>query len=219
MKTIAYWIILTFTLIACKKEHSQDASGTSNATSSLPLSDTALINDTTIFFDIEIDGLRELQIQPLNNYGVYWEGIVPYTSGSGFGLFIQGITNNINRGIEITRGNIYVDPGDTTIQLEKLRMVAGFYTGPYAYTMDPDSHTGVQIKWQDARGKTWSTSAGTGDQSNSNFQITDRVIGYYPPTGIIHGVHIRCTFNCILYDGAGNSIQMTNGKVGISVWL
>ena len=218
MKTVCCWLVLAFALFACKKEHSEDTSGASNSSSSLPLADSALITDTTIFFDIEINGDRELQIQPLNSYGVYWEGNVPYTSGS-FGLFIQGITNNINRGIEITRGNINLEPGDSTFELKKQRMVAGFDPGPYAYTVDPDSYTGVQIKWQDAGGKIWSTSAGTGDQSNSNFQITDGIIGYYPPTGMIHGVYIRCTFNCILYDGAGKGIQMTNGKVGISVWL
>jgi len=218
MKTITYSIILALVFLGCKKEHSGKASDSSNAESILPLADTTLIKDTTIFFDVEINGSRELQIQPLNNYGVYWTGNLP-TLNNSFGLFIQGITNNTNTGIEITRGNINAEPGDSTFQLIIQRMVAGFDTGSYAYTPDPNNKTGIQIKWKDSRGKTWSTAAGSGDQPGSKFQITDRVVDVDPATGITHGVYIRCTFNCILYDNAGNSLQLTNGKVGISVWL
>jgi hypothetical protein len=82
MLRIFYSLLLIFLFTSCKKESSKEQETNLSSGTSLPIKDTALIGDTTIFFDVVIDGQRELQIQPLNNYSVYWTGILPYVAGT-----------------------------------------------------------------------------------------------------------------------------------------
>jgi hypothetical protein len=211
--------IFFLALISCKKELS-NAEQTKQDNTSLPLADTSRINDTTIFFDVVVDGKRQLQIQPLNNYFVYWAGVVPYTSGS-YGLYEQGITGEANQGLVLIRGNISLDVNDTSILLKNERMVNGFGAGVYPYTQNPNNSSGVQIHWIDPTGKTWATNLGNASQSGNTFQIMDQVNldTSYNATGITHGIYIRCAFNCTLYNNTGKSIELKNGRLGISVWL
>ncbi|HEV8504588.1 MAG TPA: hypothetical protein VGQ53_04280 [Chitinophagaceae bacterium] len=211
--------IFFLALVSCKKELS-NSEQTKQDSTSLPLADTSRISDTTIFFDVVIDGQRQLQIQPLNNYAVYWTGVVPYTSGS-YGLYEQGIMNNADHGIILVNGNILLDPGDTSLLLKNKRMFNGFDPGDYPFTQNPDNSTGVQVHWIDQTGKTWGSDFGLADQSISMFQIINRINldTSYNATGITHGIYVRCAFNCVLYDNSGNTIELKNGRLGISVWL
>jgi hypothetical protein len=212
--------IFFLVLISCKKELSNTEQPNQDDTS-LPLADTSRISDTTIFFDVVIDGQRQLQIQPLNNYSVYWSGKgFPYMSGT-YGLYEQGITGTVNQGLVLFNGNILLDPTDTTFLLKNERMVSGFQPGYYSYTQDPTNSSGIQIHWIDVAGKIWATEFGSADQSGSSFQIISRVIfdPNYNTTGITHGLYIRCAFNSMLYDNTGKSIELKNGRLGISVWL
>jgi hypothetical protein len=218
MKTIFSSIIYLSVFISCNKElNTQQIKA--NTTSSLPSADTILINDSTIFFDVVIGGQRQLQIQPLNNYGVYWTGVVPYTSGS-YGLYEQGITNG-NYGMVLIRGNIALEGSDTSVLLKNQRMFGGFQPGSYSYTQNPNNSSGVQLHWTDSTGKTWGTDFGVANQSNRAFHIINRanLNTAYNTIGVTHGIYIRCVFNCILYDNTGKTIELKNGRMGVSVWL
>jgi hypothetical protein len=69
-KKIIFSSVLILILLSCKKEYSL-VKGTTNLNttilSSLPLADTILISDTTLFYDCEFGGQRQLQIVGLNN--------------------------------------------------------------------------------------------------------------------------------------------------------
>ena len=100
-------------------------------------------------------------------------------------------------------------------------MFNGFGAGIYPYTQNPTNSTGIQVHWIDPTGKTWGSDFGVADQSGGIFQIINRVNldTSYNATGITHGIYIRCAFNCRLYDNTGKSIELKNGRLGISVWL
>ena len=217
-------IIVIGIFARCEKEHAVNTSSSrplADTSLSLPLADTAFINDTTIFFDVVIDGQRQLQIQPLNKFDIYWAGHSPFISGSTYGLYVQGLTNGFGYGITLTRGNIDLAVNDTSLQLKNQRMVEGFNPGAYPYTTNPNSSTGVQIQWTDGNGKKWATNFGPADQSGGTFEISQRLISdtSYQTSGITHGLYILCNFSCILYDSTGKSLNLTNGKMRLSVWL
>jgi hypothetical protein len=219
MRQIVCLAVFFVVLISCHKE-SVRPSQTDHDAASLPLADTSRISDTTVFFDVVVAGDRQLQIQPLNHYSVYWAGQVPYISGYSYGLYEQGITGNVNQGLVFFNG-ISVDPNDTSILLKNERMFNGFGPGDYLYTQDPKNNSGVQIRWIDPTGKTWATDLGVVDQSASAFQIINRVNldPSYITTGITHFIYVRCAFNCTLYDDTGKTLELKNGRLGISVWL
>lgn len=84
-----------------------------------------------------------------------------------------------------------------------------FKTGAYNYS--PGAQNGIDISWDDADGKSWSTSFGSADQTGSNFKIVSvaddpDVLGKYY-------VKVKSQFNCILYDGNGNSLIVTGGEM------
>lgn len=100
-------------------------------------------------------------------------------------------------------------------------MLGGFQPGYYSYTRNPNDSSGVQIHWVDSTGKTWGTDLGIAEQTNSGFQIINRMNlePNYITTGVTHFIYIRCAFNCTLYDKTGKVIQLKNGRMGITVWL
>jgi hypothetical protein len=73
---------------------------------------------------------------------------------------------------------------------------------------------GVIIRWIDPQGKLWTTNAAPGDQTGSNFMITASTVEIPSAT-----VRITASFNCILYDSAGNAKTLTNGKSLLSFLL
>jgi hypothetical protein len=83
---------------------------------------------------------------------------------------------------------------------------AFFPVGSYTYSMNYAK--GIEIDWIDPSGNQYSTSMGSGNQSNSSFKVTAKqvsmVFGYYQ-------VKIMATFNCTLYNISGTSITLTNG--------
>ncbi len=81
-----------------------------------------------------------------------------------------------------------------------------FNTGHVPYSID--HFDGIEIKYWDENGKTWSTSLGTGDQSNSTFNIDDLKDDLFYNT---LNVKFKATLNCKLYDESGNSIYLSNG--------
>lgn len=69
---------------------------------------------------------------------------------------------------------------------------------------------GVRVEWTDPLGVKWSTDRGTADQTGSAFSINERN-GTGNPFGPRYT--FKVTFNCRLYDGAGNSKLVTNGAL------
>src|SRR5258705_3538415 len=162
MRQIFCSLIFFSVFISCNKE-SLSPQTKPNTIISLPLADTVLIGDTTIFFDVVIGGQRQLQIQPLNDYFVYWTGVIPYTSSS-YGLYEQGITDKANHGLVLIKRNISLDLSDTSVLLKNKRMFGGFEPAYYSYTQNPNNSSGVQMHWIDSTGKTWGTDFGIADQ-------------------------------------------------------
>jgi hypothetical protein len=88
------------------------------------------------------------------------------------------------------------------------------FTGSMAFGGADDFKDGVEIRWTDAAGKQWSSSFGAADQTGSNFAVTSRE-AIVPPDNYLGPplphFKVKGTFNCKLYDGKGNSIDLTNG--------
>jgi hypothetical protein len=84
-----------------------------------------------------------------------------------------------------------------------------FLAGDYLYTT-PGSYEGIDIYWVDKNAKEWHSSSSPGTQTGSNFSITSAE-AYHDILGS-YVVKFTATFNCTLYDDAGNSIKLTNGK-------
>ncbi|MGK0368086.1 MAG: hypothetical protein ACI9QD_001226 [Thermoproteota archaeon] len=79
----------------------------------------------------------------------------------------------------------------------------------YTYGSLNDKVEGVFIYYYDNNATYWASDNGTGNSSGSSFIITshDEVSGNgYEAITI-------ATFNCTLYDGAGNSKELTNGEI------
>lgn len=78
-----------------------------------------------------------------------------------------------------------------------------------AYNYDADPSDGIEILWTDEAGNDWSTSYGSADQTGSNFNITSVED---EPGQTHYSVRVKATFNCKLYDGAGNEKPLTSGQ-------
>jgi hypothetical protein len=79
---------------------------------------------------------------------------------------------------------------------------------------------GVEILWTDASGTQWSSSKGTGDQTGSNFVVTEHTLQEYQIGQYKAGrYYSKGTFSAKLYDGTGRSINVTDGKFALqTVW-
>jgi hypothetical protein len=76
-----------------------------------------------------------------------------------------------------------------------------------------DYKDGVEIRWTDAAGTEWSSAWGVADQAGSNFTVTSKVVNDEKPPYVLGPLYkVKGTFNCKLYDGKGNSIDVTDGK-------
>lgn len=89
--------------------------------------------------------------------------------------------------------------------------------GSMPFGSDDAEIDGVEIRWIDANDKEWSTAFGSGDQNGSTFQVTSEETIEYPQPWLGPYVlyKVKGTFNCTLYDDAGNSMNVTDGKFSI----
>ncbi|MCB0713154.1 MAG: hypothetical protein KDD67_12560 [Ignavibacteriae bacterium] len=93
--------------------------------------------------------------------------------------------------------------------------------GSTSFGSEADEKDGVEIRWVDANGKSWSTAYGSGNQANSSFVITKKVKIEYPQPWLGDRIlyEIEGTFSCTLYDSSGNSMQVTEGKFSLKAVL
>lgn len=160
------------------------------------------------YFDVTIDGERIIK---------YADG-VPGGYGLGYGTsgfddveystIISPIENPIPPGmpyIDVGKG-LFLGSFSATEQAFK----NFFPVGSFPYSA-PNSMEGIHIVWVDKNEKIWETNNNPGTQTGSDFSITS-VEDYHNIFGA-YVVKFSATFNCKLYDDAGNSITLTNGKI------
>lgn len=222
MKKIIIISSVMLILVSCKKEASIENNKPSEKVTSLPISDTILISDTTIFYDCEFDGQRQLQIAGLNNCISMTGGTaLPYVYNNYGQYTFDFFTDDSLSALTFRRSNINLLPNDTTYLLKNQRMFYGFAPNIYTFTQTLASNNGVIIERHDAAGTVWSTNLGIASQAGSSFQILKllNLDKSYSTTGITHGIYLFCKFDCTLYDGSGKTMTITNGKMGIVIWL
>jgi len=205
-------ILMAIQIQSCHKEQKKSAEfpGETN------LSDTSILSDTSLFYDITIDGQREFQVSLQNGYGIYWDG------GAGCPpplnkpvKFSSGIAGHV-KDFRFTKGPLFYTVADTAFPICKQKKFNFFPPGNYAFT-DAVTADGVSLRWVDANGTEWSTSYGIADQTGSNFTITESIPG--PDPSFYEGIALRAVFNCRLYDKNGHSNQLINGRFRLSMWL
>lgn len=92
----------------------------------------------------------------------------------------------------------------------------GLVSNPLSYGSQQNQIDGVEIRWIDASGKEWRSSWGSGDQSGSSFSFTSNDKITYLPGMMMGGMYnSKGTFNCKLYDNAGNSMMVTEGTFSL----
>ncbi len=93
--------------------------------------------------------------------------------------------------------------------------------GTMAFGSEAAEKDGIEIRWVDANGKSWSTAYSSGKQENGSVVITEKTLLEYPQPwlGPRYLYDIKGTFTCTLYDGSGNSINVTNGKFSLKAIL
>jgi hypothetical protein len=165
-------------------------------------------SDTGYFYEATIDGIYSKVIVDANSGYSYGSG----TSGSGFDSAI--ISSDISPWanppapekpyLEISKGMIYDWPNATNATIKSFFTIGDV---PFA---TPDYKTGATVGYWDGKGEYWESDNLPGTQVGSSFKITsvedDTVaFGFY-------AVRVTFVFNCKVYDTAGNSKTITNGK-------
>ena len=148
------------------------------------------------------------------------EGKDGYTSGASAAPF-----ENALGCIEIQNMSIGKNDGRKSIQVsfvkqqstcdidceESMGMVQeGTYTFGNVATSPDNFIEGVVISYVDVDGKLWRTDFGLGQQGSSNFRITKIEANTLDASGKFF---VTAEFNCTLYDGEGNEIEVTDGEM------
>jgi len=153
------------------------------------------------FFQATLDG----QVFTVQNLGVF-DNIASreYLTASAQELQKMHILNVADptansAGMSIIKG--FGAPG-TCAQIQSM-----FATVTYPYGNSLFGVEGAKVFIVDSNGTPWSSDFGTGDQPGSTFEITSHV-----PSGDTLSMNItQATFNCILYNGTGGSMTLTDG--------
>jgi hypothetical protein len=134
-------------------------------------------------------------------------GVIGTGSGSSTQrIFEASMSNtNTNEYLNIWKGTLVIAAGGYPSDAE---FHAFFNTGSVAYSNDAAS--GIQLVYVDASGTIWTTN---GVQSGSTFNFTTIEKVFILGEAV---VNFNATFNCILYDGNGNSKTLTNGTAKLS---
>ncbi len=180
------------------------------------------------FFIADFDGAEKNLTFSTNSYNITFVAqnaetfdstgtLVSFTKGPGAKLsqdtllatFLGGLDFKTNESVTMFFGqNVFTEREWTLDSLNNFNAI--FQTGTYPY-MDGDTANaaipGIEIRWTDEDLKTWSTLNGT--QSGSSFNLS-KTEPFTTSDGDFQN-KVDGTFNCKLYDTAGNSINLTNG--------
>jgi hypothetical protein len=195
-------IVLVFT--SCKKSNSSSTNSNSNNNST---------TGYTYYYQATIDGTVYKQtVTNTNNYiaGSSLDGGGPSAAFTAdIGPDADSIPLN-ETAFGITKG-VYLDYTDVTDSSFKAFFNPGVY--PFAASFGA---SGITIGWTDKAGVDWESNNTPGTQTSSNFTITNVVNTAGTVYNGTYYITVTATFNCILYDGNGNSRTVTNGTfVGI----
>jgi len=191
--------------------------------------DEAPIQDRDEFFIATIDGAEKNITYAQNAYNISYVGkhaesrdtlgaIVSYTRGPGSRLLQDVPKEQFLGGLDVESNEqptIYFGQNEFTEREWSLEQLTSFNsifeTGSYPY-LDTDTLTaevpGIEIVWQDENEQEWSTLSGS--QSGSSFSVS-KVDEFTTSDGDAQN-KVEGTFNCTLYDGNGNSVNVTNGE-------
>jgi len=180
------------------------------------------------FFIADFDGIEKNLTYSTNAYNISFEAqnletfdstgtLVSYTKGPGATLwqdanlatFLGGLDFETEERATIFFGqNVFAEREWSLDSLNNFNAI--FQTSAYTY-MDTDTSNaeipGVEIRWTDDDLKVWSTRNGT--QSGSTFNVT-KTEPFTTSDGDSQN-KVDGTFNCKLYDAAGNSVNVSNG--------
>jgi len=156
----------------------------------------------------------------------YEDSVNGYGNGPGVNTYIDGYGRLHSQYTTFSRN---ITPPDTlksalTVQMVKFLLdtlnpsfqtdFQLFNTGNYSYGSFNDDSTnvgvnGAVITYTDASGKTWSSDLQYGTQpAASVFNISEHV----EVNETLYGGETKGTFSCTVFDGLGNSLNLTSGR-------
>ena len=160
----------------------------------------------SLYYDITVNGVQYRKVaDSISGYGF----ITDYV-GSDSVILISGIsfynTPQPPGATEliVKKGLLYNYPSSTFTDFKNF-----FMPGNYPYTTSV-SNNGISIEWKDPEGKVWKSDNIPKTQTGSKFTIISSEEFNF--NGNFKLVKVYAEFNCTLYDAAGNSIVVTNGK-------
>lgn len=216
MKYTLVVLLAIVTVLSCSKN--SPVAGNSSTISSSSLSDTAFVNDSTDFYDITVDEMRTVHvlghklISFTGSSGDFASNMIDYSFFSDTSSYAD---------FEFHKGVLKKTVSDSTLLLFNKKQMINLLPGLYIYTKDPILENGIYLVLRDPNGVTWNTMLGSGDQSGSSFRIEKQLNldSNFTATGISHSMHIICNFECTVYDGKGHQKKISNGRLGLSLWL
>jgi hypothetical protein len=209
----------TFTMLiaGCSKSNPTDTSGTNNQPETItgPHYIQAKVNGTYVTVQESASGYTQTGEGMHGSYGGGSAGAYLVTQEYAFEkttlVGFQPVTDTTYRGVVIALVHKYYRQPH---QLEWDSLLLS--TGPVSFGSEEKEINGVEVRWIDASGKKWSSAFGTGDQSGSSFTVTSHDTTNFRANGLLGPLYdSKGTFNCRLYDGAGNSMEVTDGKFAI----
>lgn len=209
-------------LVACQKETSFEVGNgltppAADSTVIPPVADSTIIptvppvtgtpaTDYSFYYQATIDGTNYKEVVTETN---------GYEAGSGAGgvddVVVSGSINLTNTTVKGT--TLGIGKGTIHNYLSTSNAVFKNFFTPGTYPYSPRASAGVAIDWTDKNGVTWSTDAGSADQTGSVFKIT--AVEDFPSFNAYY-IKVTVEFNCKIYNDAGESKVLTNGKAVVA---
>ena len=164
-------------------------------------------SNNDIYFEATIDGVYYKQIVTETNGYSEAKGSRGDLENKVLSSIISRPTDPIPAGatsMSISKGILH-DYLNVTPEILKKFFTPGFY--PYAASSSED---GAGVGWEDPSGEFWSSENLPATQTGSLFNLVSTEEIITPFYGKI--LKLTATFNCKLYDRAGNVKTLTNGK-------
>jgi hypothetical protein len=207
-KTLLAALAILFVFASCKKSNS--TSNNNNNSGNNNNNDTTAY---TYYYQATIDGTVYKETVTNSNNVIAGSSLDGGGPSASFSADIAPEADSIppnETGFAVTKG-VYVDYTDVTDSAFKAFFNPGTY--PFASSFGA---SGITISWSDHSGVDWESNNTPGTQTGSNFTITKVENTSGTLSNGTYYVTVTATFNCILYDGNGNSKTVTNGTfVGI----
>ncbi|WP_420582238.1 DUF6252 family protein [Reichenbachiella sp.] len=181
----------------------------------IPLKDVenSIENLTGYYFFAKVDGVNDKigskykYATTSSNYGPtnqYWLDVVDFEWGED--LLSDQYEAKMQLIIKIEDGS---SSSEVLTEIFKEGESLGF--GKRA-ELEEDHVEGIVFNYTDKSGVLWSSDIGIGDQSGSELEITQR------DEISIWEAQIKASFHCVLYDGNGNQMELTDGLLSFKIY-